>query len=52
MIKLFSLISPALLVESEEKELPEEFEVFESGYEYLKARIDELNHKANKYKKW
>jgi len=50
MIKLFSLISPALLVESEEKELPEEFEVFESGYEYLKARIDELNHKANKYK--
>lgn len=51
MIKLLKLISPrTLLIEAEEKELPEEFQVSERGYEFLKERIAELNKKAAKYK--
>lgn len=50
MIKLTTLIAPVLIKEAEEKELPEEFKCFERGFEFLKARIAELNKKAAKYK--
>jgi hypothetical protein len=51
MIKLSQLVDPKILVcEAEEKELPEEFTVFERGFEFLKQRIAELNKKAAKYK--
>lgn len=51
MIKLSQLVDPKILVcEAEEKELPEEFKCFERGFEFLKARITELNKKAAKYK--
>lgn len=51
MIKLMQLVDPKILVcEAEEKELPEEFQVFERGFEFLKQRVAELNKKAAKYK--
>ena len=50
MIKLSNLIAPVLLKEAEEKELPEEFQCFERGFDFLKQRIAELNKKAAKYK--
>ena len=51
MIKLLQLIGPkALLIEAEEKELPEEFTVYERGFDFLKARVEVLNKKAAKYK--
>lgn len=51
MVKLLDLVSPkVLLLETEEKQLPEEFTVSERGLEYLKARVDALNKKASKYK--
>jgi hypothetical protein len=51
MTKLLNLISPQLLLlETEEKELPEEFTVSERGYEFLKQRVEQLNKKAAKYK--
>lgn len=51
MIKLLKLVSPQnLIIEAEEKELPEEFKVFERGFEFLKQRVSDLNKKAAKYK--
>ncbi len=50
MIKLAQLAPRIPLHEAEEKELPEEFKCFERGFEFLKARIAELNKKAAKYK--
>lgn len=51
MIKLLNLVSPQVLCEEvEEKELPDEFKVFERGLEFLKQRIAALNKKAVKYK--
>lgn len=51
MIKLLNLVSDRmLLIEAEEKKLPEEFKVFEYGFEFLKQRVAELNKKAAKYK--
>lgn len=50
MIKLAQLTPKVPLHEAEEKELPEEFKCFERGFEFLKARIAELNKKAAKYK--
>lgn len=51
MIKLMKLVDPKhLMLESEEKELPEQFTVFDRGLEFLKGRIAELNKKAAKYK--
>jgi len=51
MFKLLDIIDKnILLLEMEEKELPEEFKVSDRGYEYLKQRIDALNKKAIKYK--
>ena len=51
MIKLLDLVSPkTLLLEVEEKQLPEEFKVKDTGLEFLKARVDALNKKAAKYK--
>ena len=45
------LVNPKhLMLESEEKELPKQFKVFERGFEFLKQRIVELNKKAIKYK--
>ena len=51
MTKLLNLINPQLLLlETEEKELPEEFSVSERGYNFLKQRVEALNKKAHKYK--
>jgi hypothetical protein len=51
MVKLLNLISPkVILLETEEKHLPEEFKVSEGGYNFLKNRIEALNKKATKYK--
>ncbi len=45
------LISPKVLVlEVEEKELPEQFVVTDRGFDFLKERIAALNKKAAKYK--
>jgi hypothetical protein len=45
------LVNPKhLMLEVEEKELPEQFTVFDRGLEFLKGRIAELNKKAAKYK--
>lgn len=51
MVKLLDLVSPKTLVlETEEKQLPEEFKVREKGMEFLKARVEQLNKKAARYK--
>ena len=51
MIKLLPLINPkVILLEMEEKELPDEFVVSERGYLFLQERIAALNKKAAKYK--
>lgn len=51
MVKLLNLIDPKVLIlETEEKELPEQITVSERGFEFLKQRIDALNKKAVKYK--
>lgn len=51
MTKLLDLVNPkTILLEMEEKELPEEFQVSERGLEFLKGRIETLNKKAAKYK--
>lgn len=51
MIKLLPLVNPRLvLLETEEKGLPEEFKVKERGLNFLKQRVAELNKKAAKYK--
>ena len=52
MIKLRNLLKPSnfLCEEVEEKELPEQFEIFERGLNYLRDRIAVLNKKAAKYK--
>jgi len=45
------LVSPKILVlEAEEKELPEQFKVTDRGFDFLKERIAALNKKAAKYK--
>ncbi len=51
MVKLLNLVDPrVLLLEMEEKELPEEFVVSERGLAFLKERVAALNKKAAKYK--
>ena len=51
MIKLMQLVDPKILVlEAEEKELPEQFKVSDRGFEFLKERVAQLNKKAAKYK--
>ena len=51
MIKLLNLLDPqSILLENvEEKELPEEFKVFDKGLEFLRQRVAALNKKAAKY---
>jgi hypothetical protein len=50
MVKLLDLVGhQTILLEMEEKELPEEFAVSERGLEYLNARLEALNKKAAKY---
>lgn len=45
------LVNPKhLMLETEEKELPEQFKVFDRGFEFIKQRVAELNKKAAKYK--
>ena len=51
MVKLLDLLSTnTLLLETEEKQLPEEFKIRDRGLEFLKGRIELLNKKAAKYK--
>ena len=51
MVKLLDLVNPkALLLETEEKQLPDEFKIRERGLEFLQARLEQLNKKASKYK--
>jgi hypothetical protein len=51
MIKLIDLLSPkTILLEMEEKELPEEFKLTDRGLQYLRDRIAVMNKKAAKYK--
>src|ERR1035437_5311589 len=51
MIKLMKLVDHKhLVLEAEEKELPNQFVVFDRGFEFIKQRVAELNKKAAKYK--
>jgi len=51
MIKLIDLLNPkTILLEMEEKELPEEFKVYDAGLQYLRDRVAAMNKKAAKYK--
>ena len=51
MTKLLDLVSPkALLMEAEEKQIPEDFKIRDKGLDFLKERVALLNKKAAKYK--
>lgn len=51
MVKLLDLVSPKIiLLEMEEKELPNELKVKDRGLAFLQQRVEALNKKAAKYK--